>query len=117
MAEVRIDLSKIMDEYVKEVDDEVERAADKVGKETVNMLKQTSPKGTGQYAKGWRVKKEGRQRYVYNATKPQLTHLLENGHAKRGGGRVRAYVHIKPAEEAAAKRFVELTSEAIKDAE
>jgi hypothetical protein len=116
MAEVRIDLTKIMNEYVKGIDDKVDRAADQVGKETVAMLKQTSPKKTGRYAKGWRVKKNGRQRYVYNAVKPQLTHLLEHGHAKRGGGRVRAYVHIKPAEEAAAKRFVELTSEAIKDA-
>lgn len=116
MAEVRIDLTKIMNQYVKDIDDKVDRAADQVGKETVTMLKQTSPKKTGRYAKGWRVKKNGRQRYVYNANKPQLTHLLEHGHTKRGGGRVRAYAHIKPAEEAAAKRFVELTSEAIKDA-
>lgn len=62
-----------------------------------------SPALTGRYRKGWRVYKRDTstiaQRIVHNATDYQLVHLLEHGHAKRGGGRVPAKPHVAPATE------------------
>lgn len=82
----------------------MEAALDKtkadLARQATTELKTTSPVGNrGRYIKGWRHKKVGKRRVVYNKTDYQLTHLLEKGHAKRGGGRTRAIPHIKPVEQ------------------
>lgn len=40
--------------------------------------------------------KHGVEGHIYSR-KPGLPHLLEKGHAKIGGGRTRAFPHVKPA--------------------
>ena len=114
------DLKLMLEGYVKSVDDAVAEALPKVGKEAVKELKNTSPKNTGRYSKGWRQKVEsdgvnGTKLTVYNATSYQLTHLLENGHALRGGGFISGRPHIKPAQDKAEKKAVEEITKAIQN--
>lgn len=100
------EIAKALAEYTEEVTEKLEEAKIKIAKNTVNTLKETSPKGdTGKYAKGWATKKVNNAQVVYNKTDYQLTHLLEFGHAKVNGGRVGAKAHIRPAEEKAIEEF------------
>jgi hypothetical protein len=96
-------VEKTLSDYVEDVNDIVKQEIKDAGKEAVKELKDKSPKRTGKYAKGWKstVQKEtavGAEVVVHNKIY-RLTHLLEKGHAKRGGGRVAGIPHIAPVEE------------------
>lgn len=98
--------------YSRTLDADVKAAADTTAEEAVASLKPSSPKLTEDYSKGWRVKKEGTKSIVHNATDYQLTHLLENGHAKVGGGFVPPVVHIEPVEQQVINNFIRRVEEA-----
>ena len=72
--------------------------------EVRSEIQANAPKDTGAYAKSWAVKKmkessEKLEVVVHSKNRYQLAHLLEYGHALRGGGRAKAQPHIAPAEE------------------
>lgn len=72
-----------------------------------------APKNTGEYAKSWAVKKvketaNALTMVVRSKNRYQIAHLLEHGHAKRNGGRVKAIPHIKEAEKKGEEELVEL---------
>lgn len=108
------EIAKALAEYTNEVTEGLEKAKEKVAKATVQELKKTSPKLTGDYAKGWRTKKVGTAQVIHNATDYQLTHLLEHGHAKVNGGRVPGIPHIRPAEQKAIEEFTKQVEKAIR---
>lgn len=95
--------------YTAEVKEEIDLLAkESVKKFIADVKEQDAFKNrTGDYKKGWRLKKVGKGYVAHNKTDYQLTHLLEKGHAKRGGGRVEAKIHIDPAEERAISAFLQ----------
>lgn len=107
MAKVTIDnlaeaIGDVLEKYGEEVGDLTADAVKEVTKLGVKAVKSNSRTfgGTGKYASGWTSRVEsGRmstQGTIYNGKVPGLPHLLEHGHAKRGGGRVSGRVHIAP---------------------
>lgn len=98
-------------DYLGDVMTATSTVVPEVAKETANRIKSTAPKRTGKYAKSWKMSTEKGRTNVKTtiyADKPEyrLTHLLEYGHAKRGGGRVQGQEHIEPAEKWAAEEVV-----------
>ena len=106
------DIVDILNEYSTEVQEGLEDVAistsDKIAAE-LRSVNGTYKIRTGKYNKGWKVNtKKGRgiiNCTVWNSTDWRLTHLLENGHLKRNGGRTRAFVHIKPVEEKYVRQY------------
>lgn len=89
----------------------VEKVVDEVGQDTAKELQKTSPKLTGDYAGAWTYSKGDTKRTKYSrcvhVDKPEyaLSHLLENGHQKRDGGRTQGIKHIAPAEKHAVEKL------------
>lgn len=82
-----------------------------VAKQCAQELKSISPRRTGGYASGWKHKvtfesSENIRVRVYNAKRPSITYLLEDGHAKINGGRVEGKPHISVAKRNAEKRLL-----------
>ena len=105
---VEQDLEKILKEYTEEVGELTNDVMRNASRGTVQELKSTSPKLSGDYAKDWAVKTEkgfGKSKIyiVHNRKHYMLTHLLENGHIVRNQygtyGRVDGDGHIKDAEQ------------------
>lgn len=105
--------------YNEEVIEQIKISAKKVAEDCTMDIKEKAPKRTGKYRRGWKKKvayesKDDIRVVVYNKTAPQLTHLLEFGHAKVNGGRVEGKPHIAPAEQKAAKAMLNKVKVAVK---
>ena len=93
-----------LQEYADLATDDMKAAVKKAGNEAKKDIQANAPVKTGAYKKSWTVKttketSNAMEVVVHSKNRYQLAHLLEFGHAKRGGGRTKAQPHIAPAEE------------------
>lgn len=124
MANVKIDeladeINKGLKEYADLATTDIKKAVRKAGNTVRKDIAANAPKDTGTYAKSWSVKKtketsNSLEVTVHSRNRYQLAHLLENGHAKRGGGRVAARPHIAKAEQSGIEAFEKEVDKALK---
>jgi hypothetical protein len=106
-----------LEEYRDLSTDAMKDAVEKTAKDVKKEIQGKAPVRTGKYKKSWKVTKtdENAEKLVMtvHAGRYQLTHLLEHGHAKRGGGRVTAIPHIAPAEADGVKELEDEITDAL----
>ena len=98
------EIMKGLTDYADLADTAMKKAVRKTAKSVKDEIFANAPKRTGAYSKSWTAKKTKENSHslemiVHSKNRYQLAHLLEKGHAKRGGGRVSGKPHISPAEE------------------
>ncbi len=112
------EIMKGLTEYADLTDESMKKAVRKTATSVKKEISSNAPKRTGKYAKSWSTKKTKENSHclemtVHSKNKYQLAHLLEKGHAKRGGGRVSGRPHISPAEENGVQMLENLIKEAL----
>ena len=128
-----------LNKYSDDVMDEIDKAADKLANDARKKLKQSSPyrehkKGDSSkhYRDSWKKRREKRRTrfgisggiQVLSASKPHLTHLLENGHRvvlpqgrefKKGAKRfVKGRKHIQPVQEEVSTKMLAAVDEILR---
>lgn len=97
-------IMKKLNAYADTTADGVKTAVQRAAKTVKAEIQAGAPVKTGAYKKSWAAKNTAESSSkleitVYSRNRYQLAHLLEHGHAKRGGGRVAARPHIASAEQ------------------
>lgn len=106
-------IAGILEDYEQDVSEAIEKTSKEVAKQVVRELKQGGGyQGGKKFNAGWTSKTEKTRletvTHVYNKSYPGLAHLLEFGHARRGGGRnTTAFNFISPINDTVADKFAE----------
>ncbi|OGO86189.1 MAG: hypothetical protein A2Y22_08665 [Clostridiales bacterium GWD2_32_59] len=92
-----------MKEYTEDVSNGIAEEVNETAEKILAEVEITAPKKHGNYVKGFKKSNitapHINRAVVWNKKYYRLVHLLEFGHAKRGGGRTRAFPHMAKAYE------------------
>lgn len=108
--------------YHKDVITRINQCSEEAVKALVKKTKATAPKKTGRFRRNIasKVLEKGSRgdRYVWYVKAPdhRLTHLLVNGHEKRGGGRVKGDPFLQNALNEVLPAYETAIEEAVKNA-
>lgn len=107
-----------LEEYADLADAAMKKAVRKTATAVKNEISANAPVKSGRYKRSWTTKKTKENSHtlemtVHSKDRYQIAHLLEHGHAKRGGGRVVAIPHIAPAEQHGEEMLTNLIEEAL----
>lgn len=112
---LQTEINRILDEYEGQVQTNLNEITKRVGKAGTQALRNESlakfpesKKHKKRYGNTWTSKTETNRIYtrvIIYSSMPGLPHLLEYGHAKRGGGRVQGKVHIETVERQVVNQF------------
>lgn len=104
------EIEKILEDYGENVQQNINEVVGEITKKGAKTLNRQSGQTFDgkKYRKSWTTQVEtGRtsaQGTIYSKI-PGLPHLLEHGHALRGGGRTTGRAHIAPVEEALVREY------------
>lgn len=105
------ELEKILSKYGNDAIEATMRVVKKNATQAKDYLRDISPRKTGKFAESWAIHQESSAlnayAIVYQAKKPGLAHLLEHGHANRGGGRTEGRHFMALVEDVTKKEFEE----------
>ena len=127
MAERRVNVDQMADaiaqsmaEFADLSNEVMKECVTETSKSVKKEIQENAPVRTGKYKKSWAEKKvkenaNSLTMVVHSRDRYQIAHLLEHGHAKRGGGRVAAIPHIAPAEQRGAEELVSRIERGFRD--
>ena len=108
-----------LEAYAKVTGEGLKKSVREAAQTARKEIRQNAPERTGTYKKSWTATKTGEtadslEMAVHSPRRYMIAHLLENGHAKRGGGRVAGIPHIAKAEEKAREELLRKLDEELK---
>lgn len=119
-AGIDVEIMKILTDYTEEIGREINEAGERLTKQALKELKRASPKKTGAYAKGWRLKKFGQRGtfriVIHNADRYMLTSILEHGFRHMPDKNlIPGREHIYPVQDKLNREFEKAVEEIIKN--